>query len=129
MGPQVILNRTFRFEAAHRLPLHPGACRNLHGHSYVLRVALETDVDPRTGMGCDFSDLDVVVRARVLDQADHRNFNDFLENPTAENICRWIWERLDGALPGRLVEIELHETFDCSCVYRGPGAESGSRVN
>lgn len=118
----VVLNRTFRFEAAHRLPRHRGACVNLHGHSYGLRVALETGVDPDTGMGCDFADIDATVRDRVLALADHRNLNDVLDNPTAENICVWIWGRLDGALPGRLVEIELHETADCSCIYRGPAA-------
>lgn len=118
----VVLNRLFRFEAAHRLPKHRGVCFNLHGHSYGLRVALETGIDPDTGMGCDFSDIDATVRERVLALADHRNLNDVLDNPTAENICVWIWGQLDGALPGRLVEIELHETEDCSCIYRGPAA-------
>jgi hypothetical protein len=33
-------------------------------------------------------------------------------------MCVWIWERLAGALAG-LCEIELHETRDCSVVYRG----------
>ena len=116
----MILNKRFRFEAAHRLPHHAGQCRYLHGHSYGLRVALETEVDPATGMGCDFADLEAVVTEQVLSRADHRNLNDILDNPTAENICVWIWERLAGSLPGRLVEIELHETEDCSCVYRGP---------
>ena len=41
-----------------------------------------------------------------------------MENPTAEEMTRWMWERLDAVLPG-LVEIELHETRDCSVVYRG----------
>jgi len=120
----VILTKRFRFEAAHLLPHHPGKCRYLHGHSYVLRVALQVQVDPATGMGCDFEDLATVVNERVLEKADHRNLNDFLENPTAENICAWIWRQLAEHVPGRLFEIELHETEDCSCVYRGPNGET-----
>jgi 6-pyruvoyltetrahydropterin/6-carboxytetrahydropterin synthase len=118
----MILSKRFRFEAAHRLPHHQGKCATLHGHSYGLRVSLQVEVDPETGMGCDFAELDEVVRARVLDRADHQNLNDIMENPTAEMICCWIWEQLDNAVPGRLVEIELHETEDSSCVYRGPAA-------
>ncbi len=117
----MILNKTFRFEAAHLLPHHPGKCRFLHGHSYGLRVALGVNIDPATGMGCDFDDLAAVVQERVLEKADHRYLNDFIDNPTAEHICLWIWDQLVDRVPGRLVEIELHETEDCSCVYRGPG--------
>ncbi len=116
----MILSKRFRFEAAHRLPHHQGLCRNMHGHSYALRVSLAVEIDPATGMGCDFEELDQVVREQVLTRADHQNLNDFIENPTAEMICRWIWERLAPKVPGRLVEIELHETEDCSCLYRGP---------
>jgi 6-pyruvoyltetrahydropterin/6-carboxytetrahydropterin synthase len=119
----MILNKRFRFEAAHRLPHHQGMCRFLHGHSYGLRVSLEVGINPETGMGCDFAEMSDVVHNKVLSRADHQNLNDFIENPTAEMVCCWIWERLEGALPGRLVEIELHETPDCSCVYRGPNRE------
>ena len=38
------VRRRFGFEAAHRLPNHPGKCRELHGHSYVLVVTVNTDV-------------------------------------------------------------------------------------
>ena len=118
----MILNKLFRFEAAHHLPFHEGVCRRPHGHSYQLRVSLEVEVDPRTGMGCDFAELDETVREQVICAADHRDLNDLMENPTAENICQWMWARLEKAVPGRLVEIELHETEDSSCLYRGPGA-------
>lgn len=120
----MILNKTFRFEAAHLLPRHRGQCRFLHGHSYGLRVAIEAEVDPVSGMGCDFDDLAAVVQEHVLEKADHRYLNDFIENPTAENICVWIWAELAHQVTGRLVEIELHETADCSCLYRGPAAST-----
>ncbi|MFQ5768081.1 MAG: 6-carboxytetrahydropterin synthase QueD [Acidobacteriota bacterium] len=119
----MVLSKRFRFEAAHRLPHHEGMCAHLHGHSYLLRVSIRVKVDPATGMGCDFAELDEVVRERVLVLADHRDLNQLLDNPTAENICRWVWERLSSSVPGELVEIELFETEDSSCLYRGPAGE------
>jgi 6-pyruvoyltetrahydropterin/6-carboxytetrahydropterin synthase len=112
------VRRAFRFEAAHRLPRHPGQCRRLHGHSYRLVVTVDLPVDATSGLAIDFADLKTVVRERVVEAVDHRDLNELVENPTAENLAVWAWRRLAEALPG-LVEIELHETEDCSVVYRG----------
>ena len=112
------IRRQFEFEAAHSLPRHPGKCRRLHGHSYRLVVTVERPVDPGTGMVMDFADLKEVVGRHAIDEMDHSLVNDLMDNPTAEEMAAWIWKRLVEPLPG-LVEIELHETSDCSVVYRG----------
>jgi 6-pyruvoyltetrahydropterin/6-carboxytetrahydropterin synthase len=114
----VQVRRRFRFEAAHELPRHPGKCRNLHGHSYELFVIVDGPVDPESGMVVDFSDLKKMVRREVVDPLDHKYLNDLIENPTAELVAVWIWNRLAPELAG-LVEIELRETEDCGVVYRG----------
>ena len=116
----MILSKRFRFEAAHRLPRYEGPCYHLHGHSYELHVSLEMPVDPETGMTVDFFQLEREVKGKVLDRLDHRNINDILENPTAENIAIWIWQRLKPRLP-RLVEVVVAETCTARCVYRGEG--------
>jgi 6-pyruvoyltetrahydropterin/6-carboxytetrahydropterin synthase len=90
----------------------------MHGHSYELVVSVERPVDGTSGMAVDFGDLKQVVRREIVDRLDHRYVNDLLENPTAERMAEWIWQRLAPALPG-LVEVELRETRDCSVVYRG----------
>ena len=112
------VKRRFAFEAAHRLPMHPGKCRELHGHSYVLVVTVERPVDRASGLAVDFGDLKRIVRREVVDVLDHRYLNDSIENPTAEVLAVWIWNRLRGPLSG-LCEVELHETANCSVVYRG----------
>lgn len=114
----MIVRRRFRFEAAHRLPNHPGKCRRLHGHSYELVVHVDRPVEAHSGMAIDFGDLKRVVAERVVDRLDHVDVNTLIDNPTAEVMAVWIWERLEDALPG-LVEVELHETASCSVVYRG----------
>ena len=68
----------------------------------------------------DFGVVKQVVQEQVLARADHRVLNDVLENPTAENIARWIWEVLEPHLPG-LVEVRLYEIPDSCVTYRGPG--------
>ena len=112
------LSKRFRFEAAHRLPRYQGPCYHLHGHSYELHVSLEMPVDAETGMTLDFFKLEGAVKARILDRLDHKNINDTMENPTAENIAIWIWNQLKELFP-QLVEIKLFETPDSSVTYRG----------
>jgi len=112
------VRRRFDFESAHLLPQHPGKCRNLHGHHYRLEVTVERSVDPDSGLAVDFGELKRIVKQEVVDRLDHRYINDLMENPTAENMAVWIWNRLQPTLAG-LEQIELHETRSCSVIYRG----------
>ena len=114
------LDVEFYFAAAHRLPRYEGPCFRLHGHNYKMFVAVEGEVDPKTGMIADFGVLKQIVQEHVLARVDHRNLNDVLDNPTAENIARWVWEALSPHLPG-LCEVRLFEIPDSCVTYRGPG--------
>lgn len=114
------IRKSFTFEAAHVLPHHPGKCSRLHGHSYVLDVTLEGDLQaagPAAGMVEDFDVVARIVRAAVIDALDHRSLNELIDNPTAENIVIWIWRRLAPELP-RLEELTLWETRTASVVMR-----------
>ncbi len=114
------LDVEFYFAAAHRLPRYDGPCFRLHGHNYRFFVGLEGEVDPATGMVADFGVVKERVQEHVLSRVDHQNLNDVLENPTAENIARWIWEVLEPHLQG-LAEVRLYEIPDSCVTYRGPG--------
>ncbi len=108
----------FQFAAAHRLPRYDGPCFRMHGHNYRMTVVVEGDVDPRAGMVADFGQVQALVQEHVLARTDHRTLNDLLENPTAENIARWVHETLAPRLEG-LVEVRLWEIPGCCVVYRG----------
>lgn len=117
----VRLHRTFSFEAAHFLPHAPEGhkCRRLHGHSFRVELVCEGVADPQTGWLVDFADI----KARfdpLLDQLDHRFLNDIpgLENPTSEEIARWIWRRLKPGLDC-LSAILVAETCNAFCEFRG----------
>ena len=89
----MIVRRAFDFEAAHRLPGHPGKCRRLHGHSYRLIVGVGGRVDETTGMVIDFSDLKKSIK-EALSFFDHKTLNDLLEYPSVENICESIKSKI-----------------------------------
>ncbi len=111
--------KEFSFEAAHLLPnVPPGhKCARLHGHSFRVAVYVSGDADPRLGWIMDFADLTAAFNP-ILDQLDHYYLNDIpgLENPTSENLAKWIWDRLKPALPG-LCRIIVRETCTSGCVY------------
>lgn len=113
--------KEFSFEAAHRLPNVPAGhkCARLHGHSFYVRLYISGPVDPELGWVMDFGDLKSAFRP-VYDQLDHNYLNDIpgLENPTSENLSRWIWQQLKPRLP-ELSKIELKETCTSGCIYRG----------
>jgi 6-pyruvoyltetrahydropterin/6-carboxytetrahydropterin synthase len=103
------LSVDFHFSSAHRLPYYDGPCFRLHGHNYKLAVVIQGKQNPKDGMIRDFDEIRKVVWESVLTQCDHHNLNDFMDNPTAENLIEWMWERLKPVLPG-LKELRLWET-------------------
>jgi len=115
------LYKEFSFEAAHRLPNVPAGhkCARLHGHSFQIRVTVDGPVGEQTGWVMDFADLKSAFRP-VYDKLDHRYLNEIvgLENPTSENLARWIWRQLHPTLAG-LAEVEVRETCSAGCIYRG----------
>jgi 6-pyruvoyltetrahydropterin/6-carboxytetrahydropterin synthase len=117
----VRLVHEFRFESAHRLPKVPPGhkCARLHGHSFKVEVAIAGLTNPETGWFIDFGELHALWQP-IHDQLDHNYLNEVpgLENPTSENLAKWLWDRLRPALPS-LDQITVFETCDARCEYRG----------
>jgi queuosine biosynthesis protein QueD len=115
--------KDFTFEAAHRLPFVPEGhkCFRLHGHSFRVEVHVSGEVDKQTGWIVDFADIKAAFKP-LHEQLDHNYLNEIpgLENPTSENLARWIWDRIERALPG-LSRVVVRETCSSGCVYRGEG--------
>ena len=82
-------------DCAHFLPGHT-KCGRLHGHTY--RVEVMVEGEQRGGMIIDFTELKGRSR-EVLQEYDHRNWNDVLEFPSVENICALLSEKLRARLP------------------------------
>lgn len=115
------LIKSFSFEAAHWLPTFPEGhkCRRLHGHSFRVDVEVTGDVLPEKGYLIDYGEIKKAV-SPIREQLDHYLLNDIegLENPTAEMIARWIYDRLKPMLP-MLVAVQIHETCTSTARYEG----------
>ena len=67
----------------------------------------------------DFADLRSAFQP-LFERLDHHYLNDIegLENPTSENLARWIWQRLKVGLP-ELSKVVVKETCNAGCIYNG----------
>ena len=116
------LCRSYRIEAAHRLPHVPAGhkCARLHGHSFELTLHVGGEVDPKLGWILDYAEIDRAFEP-LFAQLDHRYLNEVpgLENPTSELLARFVLERVQ--LPaGRLLAVSVSETCTSRCtVYAG----------
>ena len=119
--PKMRIYKEFKFDAAHRLPMVEAGhkCGNLHGHTFVLEVHLEGEVDPAKGWILDFNVLGSAVDP-IIEQLDHAVLNEIegLENPTSENLSVWFWEKLKPQLP-QLAQIVIKESPTSGCIYCG----------
>ncbi len=118
------ITKEFKFEMAHALKGYDGPCRNIHGHSYELKVTVSgnpivDERNPKLGMIMDFGDLKKIVRETIIDVFDHalvlqdnypnnltaelkNNFNKiiFLDyQPTSELMVADFAERIKAKLP------------------------------
>ena len=128
--------RRYMLSASHRLhsaALTPeenlaayGKCNNPHGHghNYVVEVLVGGAVDAGTGMVLNLAALDETVQKRVMERFDHTNLNlDPLfvnQVPTTENLCRAVFELLDGTVgPAKLEQVRVEETENNFFEYAG----------
>ncbi len=114
------------FAAGHALRNYKGACENVHGHNFKIRVTLEGQELDGTGMLVDFLDVKQSMRD-VIARLDHRFLNDVppfdVKNPSAENIAEYFYEEItrgvaSNPVPVRVREVKVWETDIQSATYR-----------
>ena len=111
------------FSAAHQLRLYDGKYENLHGHNWTAQVTVEADELNPIGVGIDFVELKEMVE-RILSRLDYQNINEISpfdkENPSAENIARWLFLELKTQIDTkstRVKRVEVCEMEGCGASY------------
>lgn len=111
-----IVKKRMEISGSHRLDLpYESPCRNLHGHNWIVTVHCRArELNPQ-GMVIDFKE----VKALVHDVLDHANFNDVVDfNPTAENLARWICERVPHCF-----RVDVEESSNNTATYIADDAD------
>ncbi len=138
--------RRFEFSAAHRYwraDWSPeenervfGKCTSPygHGHNYTLDVTITGELDQRTGMVMNMTELKALVN-EVLEEFDHKHLNEdtpyFREQlPTTENLVRVLWRLIAARLTAqaRLARLRLYETGDLWAEYDGADETTFARA-
>ena len=117
----MIVYKKFNVESARSLPnvpeTHP--CYQLHGHSFKIIISVKGQLDKHTGFVTDFQEIENAFNPikKILDHSFLKKIEG-LSNPTSENICIWIWDKIESSIPN-ICEIEIKETDSTGCIYRG----------
>lgn len=116
---------TTHFSAAHHLENYQGSCEAHHGHNWEIEVFVSGSELDDTGLLIDFRELKGRT-AEVIGGLDHVDLNTLSafseENPTSENIARYIWEQLSEKINCeryRVSRVDVHETPGSVASYRG----------
>jgi len=102
------IRRELGIAIAHKLPWHSGRCSNMHGHGLKIAVTLS-----RKDGGLDENDIvyDLGYLKEALDEIDerldHTYLNDTLENPTSENVAKYVRDKVMQYLEKRKAGVKV----------------------
>jgi 6-pyruvoyltetrahydropterin/6-carboxytetrahydropterin synthase len=111
---EVMIERNF--SSAHQLRGYKGKCENLHGHNYKIEIYARGRELDNIGLLVDFGELKTAAD-EVVQYLDHRNINelppfDVELNPSAENLARYILERIASRVGDERVKIYKVRCFE-----------------
>jgi 6-pyruvoyltetrahydropterin/6-carboxytetrahydropterin synthase len=115
----MLLRKEFSFDAAHNLVQYHGKCEKLHGHTYRMSVEISGSPDEE-GIIADFVKLKETVEAEIISKFDHSYLNEIIPQPSAENIARYVFERLDPILSApnySLNAVRIWESPNSSVIF------------
>ncbi|HEX8649999.1 MAG TPA: 6-carboxytetrahydropterin synthase QueD [Pyrinomonadaceae bacterium] len=111
---EVMIERNF--SSAHQLRGYKGKCENLHGHNYKIEIYARGRELDNIGLLVDFVELKEAAD-EVVQYLDHRNLNELSPfdeelNPSAENLARYILERIASRVGDERVQIYKVRCFE-----------------
>lgn len=127
------LEKRLEVAGSHKLNLdYESKCQNIHGHNWIITVYCKSGSLNKNGMIIDFTDI-----KKIVMELDHSNLNDLFKiNPTAENIARYIYEKLNEKIQKDNVEKFTYDisnefatrTINPPCCYKVKVQESEGNI-
>jgi len=104
------------FSSAHQLRGYRGKCENLHGHNYKIEIYARGKELNNIGLLVDFVELKQAADDLVT-YLDHKNLNELEpfvveQNPSAENVARFVLEKLAAKINDERVQIYKVRCFE-----------------
>ena len=112
------------FHASHQLTLPDGSKEPVHSHDWIVTADISSEKLNNMGVVIDFRVLKAMIDRTVagfdnkaLDSIDYFRQN----NPSAENVAKYIYEKLLIELPEgvKLLHVRIIEEPGCSATFRG----------
>ncbi len=105
-----------KFDAAHKLEEYPGKCRNIHGHTWMIKVCFSASKLGPLDISVDFVSVKRLVK-ELTEQFDHalilkknseqfKNVGRIMElghNPTAERLSEYCYN---------YIQLNMNNEFD-----------------
>lgn len=112
------------YDSAHFLRNYKGKCERMHGHRYVVEVALAANELNESGIAYDFVDVKKNLRD-LAERLDHENLNELepftTVEPSAENQARYFYDEMRRLLPQEMrnavVYVRVWETPTQWAIY------------
>jgi 6-pyruvoyltetrahydropterin/6-carboxytetrahydropterin synthase len=114
------------FAAAHLLREYQGNCERLHGHNWQVEATVEAEELDARGMALDFREMKAALHD-ILARLDHKHLNEIppfdVQNPSSENIARYIYDEMEGRIagPARLARVTVWESEDARAEFTRRG--------
>jgi 6-pyruvoyltetrahydropterin/6-carboxytetrahydropterin synthase len=112
-----------RFRASHQLVLPDGSKEPVHEHDWAVTAELGSDRLNNMGIVMNFQRLQAMIDKIVagFDKKALESTGFFRQNnPSAENVAKYIYEKLRTGLPEgvKLLNVRVVEEPGCSAMYR-----------
>ena len=132
----LILRKKYKFCAAHQYKNSYwdenknievfGDDYRVHGHNYVVIIALIGPIDKDTGYIIDLHEINFIMKNKIIKELDHSNIQEDIDwfkdkQPSSENLAIYIYGRLKNKikLPTKLYSVKIEETPTISSEYFG----------
>lgn len=112
------------FDAAHFLVNYPGACKNIHGHRWRVRISVSApeliDSGAARGMVVDFTEIKKVLR-ELTGRFDHKLI---IETDSLRSTTKLMLEEEEA----EYIEVDFRPTAECFAKYFYDEIKSGGIV-